>query len=72
MRYLASLNVNGGVEVWKIKGQHETFEWDLTFTSVSDLANNPLKENQFMITLNSKEAQSALPDSILLFQYSRP
>ena len=25
MRYLASLNVEGGVEVWKVKGDYETY-----------------------------------------------
>jgi hypothetical protein len=45
MRYLASLNIDGGVEVWKIKGEQESHEWDLAFKSVKELINNPNKEN---------------------------
>lgn len=44
-RYLAALTQEGGVEVWKIKGKHETYEWSLNFKSVKELLNNPNKEN---------------------------
>lgn len=29
MRYMASLNLEGGVEVWKVKGEEERHQWDL-------------------------------------------
>jgi hypothetical protein len=72
MRYLASLTVEGSVEVWKIKGAQEKYWWDLSFKSVKDIINNPGKENQFIISMNSDDKQDAESDSILLFQYSRP
>ena len=72
MRYLASLTVEGSVEVWKIKGTQEKYWWDLSFKSVKDIINNPGKENQFIISMNSEDKQDAENDSILLFQYSRP
>jgi hypothetical protein len=45
MRFVASLATDGGVEVWKIKGEEEVHQWDLQFKSVTDLLNNPCKEN---------------------------
>jgi hypothetical protein len=72
MRYLASFTSEGGVEVWKVKGAEEKHWWDLSFKSVSDLINNPSKENQFILTMNSEDKASEPSDSILLFQYSRP
>jgi hypothetical protein len=72
MRYLASLSPEGSVEVWKIKGEEERHQWDLQFKSVTDLVNNPSKENQFIISMSSTDVQSSPTDSILLFQYSRP
>jgi WD40 repeat protein len=69
-RYIASLSVSGSVEVWSVK--NEKHEWDLSFNSVSNILNNPSKENQFVITMNSADAKDAKPDSIILFQYSRP
>ncbi len=33
-RFLASLNTEGGVEVWKLKGEQEKHWWDLNFKSV--------------------------------------
>jgi hypothetical protein len=55
MRYLASLTSDGSVEVWKIKGAHEKYWWDLNFKSVQEIINNPAKENQFIITMNSED-----------------
>ncbi|CDW77145.1 u3 snornp-associated protein nan1 [Stylonychia lemnae] len=71
-RFLASLSVNGGVEVWKTKGEREKHWWDLNFASVSDISNNNQKENQFMISMNSEDDSQQMSNSILLFQYSRP
>ena len=45
MRFVASLATDGSVEVWKIKGEEEVHQWDLQFKSVTDLLNNPCKEN---------------------------
>ena len=45
MRFMASLTQEGGVEVWKVKGEQEQHQWDLQFKTVSDLLNNPCKEN---------------------------
>ena len=53
MRYMASLTAEGSVEVWKIKGAQEKYWWDLSFRSVKDIINNPAKENQFIISMNS-------------------
>ena len=39
-RFLASLTVNGSVEVWKTKGSQEKHWWDLDFKSVSNIENN--------------------------------
>ena len=72
MRYLASLSIEGSVEVWKIKGPQEKYWWDLSFKSVRDIINNPGKENQFIISMNSEDKMDGENDSILLFQYSRP
>ena len=72
MRYLASLTAEGSAEVWKIKGAQEKYWWDLSFRSVKDIINNPDKENQFIISMNSEDTKDADSDSILLFQYSRP
>lgn len=72
MRYLASLTVNGGVEVWKVKGKEEKHWWDLNFKSIKDIIEYPCRENQFIITMNSADEHDGLTDSILLFQYSRP
>jgi len=69
---MASLSETGGVEVWKIKGAHEKHEWNLGFSSVKDLINNPAKENQFLITMNSADQSDQPANSVLLFQYSRP
>ena len=55
MRFVASLATDGSVEVWKIKGEEEMHQWDLQFKSVTDLLNNPCKENQFIITMSSKD-----------------
>jgi hypothetical protein len=55
MRYLASLTAEGRVEVWKIKGAQEKYWWDLSFRSVKDIINNPDKENQFIISMNSED-----------------
>jgi hypothetical protein len=55
------------VEVWKVHGKHEQHEWDLAFKSVKDIINNPMKENQFIITMNSKDAANEMNDSVLLF-----
>jgi WD40 repeat protein len=44
-RYLASLSIDGSVEVWKIKGNEEKHWWDLNFKSVGDIQNNSTKEN---------------------------
>jgi hypothetical protein len=72
MRFLASLTHDGGVEVWKVKGEQEQHQWDLNFKSITNLINNPCKENQFIITMSSTDEADAPTDSILLFQYSRP
>lgn len=40
-RFLASLNSEGSVEVWKVKGKEEKHWWDLQFKSVKDIQNNP-------------------------------
>jgi hypothetical protein len=69
---MASLSETGGIEVWKIKGAHEKHEWNLGFNSVKDLINNPTKENQFLITMNSTDQSDQPTNSVLLFQYSRP
>ena len=45
MRYLASLTVDGGVEVWKIKGDKEKYWWELNFKTIGDIHNNSAKEN---------------------------
>ena len=71
MRFLASLTEEGGVEVWKIKGKQENHAWDLAFNSVRDIFNNPDKENQFIISMNSND-EAGLSNTVLLFQYSRP
>lgn len=55
MRYLASLTTDGSVEVWKIKGTQEKHWWGLNFKSVSDIINNPTKENQFILAMNSED-----------------
>lgn len=71
-RYLASLSEAGSVEVWKVKGKAESFQWNLKFKSAATILNNPTRENQFIISMNSKDDQEQGLDSILLFQYSRP
>ena len=71
-RYLASLSTNGSVEVWKVKGTHETHWWDLSYTSISDISNIENKENQFSIVMNSEDKKVDGQNAILLFQYSRP
>eukprot|EP00347_Sterkiella_histriomuscorum_P004204 403361349 len=71
-RFMASLTVNGGVEVWKTKGVYVKHQWDLDFKSVKDIQNNSQKENQFILAMNSADNAEALSDSILMFQYSRP
>jgi len=43
------------VEVWKVKGTQEKYWWDLNFKSVTDIINNPSKENQFIISMNSED-----------------
>lgn len=71
-RYLASLTEAGSVELWKVKGKSEAYQWSLNFKSAASLINNPTRENQFIITMNSKDDSSLGLDSVLLFQYSRP
>lgn len=66
-RYLASLNEVGSVEVWKVKGKAESYQWSLNFKSVLNLLNNPTRENQFIVSMNSKDERDQGLDSILLF-----
>jgi hypothetical protein len=70
-RYLAGLTEVGGVEVWSIKGAHETHHWDLNFNSVGNIE-VPNKENQFFILMNSEDKIGEPQETILLFQFSRP
>lgn len=44
-RYLAALTIDGGLEVWKIKGENEKHMWNLDFKSINDVVNNTSKEN---------------------------
>jgi hypothetical protein len=57
-RYLASLTENGSVEIWKVKGKSESYQWSLSFKSVVAILNNPTRENQFIISMNSKDDSS--------------
>ena len=54
-RFMAALTEEGGVEVYKVKGESEKYQWQLGFHSVGDIMNNPYKENQFAVTMNSEE-----------------
>lgn len=77
-RYFAALGLNGGVEVWSIKGSsaesHEAHQWDLNFKSVKDIQVNSATENQFFILMNSEDKtdSTAKLDTVLMFQFSRP
>jgi len=36
-RFMAALTAEGSVEVWSMRGQHASHQWDLNFKSVSDI-----------------------------------
>jgi hypothetical protein len=57
----------GSVEVWKMQGEEAHHWWDLGFKSVSDIENNPTKENQFVITMNADDTTEGRSNSVLLF-----
>jgi hypothetical protein len=45
MRYFAALSILGSVEVWSIRGEHESHQWDLNFKSIKNIEANISKEN---------------------------
>lgn len=54
-RYLASLTVQGSVEVWKLKGLDAKYEWGLEFNSVTQIEANACVENQFFVKMSSTD-----------------
>lgn len=54
-RFLASLSVDGQVEVWRMKGEHAKYKWGLGFKSVTQIETNSATENQFFVLMSSKD-----------------
>ena len=52
-RFMASLTASASLEVWKLPSLKHW--WDLAFVSITDVFNNPHKENQFFLTMNADD-----------------
>ena len=64
------MHPGSGVTVYKSR-QMLKF-WTLNFKSVKQLVANTSTENQFFVLMSSVDEVDSAPDSLLLFQFSRP